>query len=173
MQRAADFVGSFKNGGLLAAGYFLLNALTDSIPALSEIRYKLNSGSSAFFESLTAQMTGQSSETKGQATAGTVDVVSGAAPGAPSPDPDNGKNKDLKRLGKKEIEDRTGTSVHDVKDVIRDQFGKEFKENGFGTNFDLMENEDGNLILEANKKMKDNTKPTINTGTTLESFGVN
>jgi hypothetical protein len=80
-----------------------------------------------------------------------TDKAKASAP-APSQPPQNDDNNDkksnMKHLSEDEINDRTGRSVHDVKNDIRIDYSKELRKKGI-ENFDIYEN-DGKLILKGN-----------------------
>jgi hypothetical protein len=95
-----------------------------------------------------------------------------SAPAPKSPDPerqnnDNTKKSNMRRLSEKEIENRTGTKVHDVKKTIRNQYATEIRETGVSRNFDIYEN-NGEVIIKGNQGGAE-----LNLKTNLESFGVN
>jgi hypothetical protein len=99
-------------------------------------------------------------------------IQNNAQAAAPAPqDPgkkntENDKKSNMRRLSENEIEKHTGTNVHDVKDVIRNQFKDEINEAGIGRNFDLYEN-NGKIIIKGNKNGVE-----LNLDITLKSLGV-
>jgi hypothetical protein len=80
---------------------------------------------------------------------------------------DNNGSGNIKHLSEQEITKRTGSSVHEVKDTIKQQFGKEIKDNNIGGNFELYE-KNGDLIIKGNKTGKE-----FSLNLPLESFGSN
>ena len=82
------------------------------------------------------------------------------------PKKDNHKLDNKTRLKDSDIEKRTNSSVHDVKDKIRSQYGKEMKESGMSKNFDLHE-VDQKVILKSNIG-----DAQLNLNIPLEAFGV-
>jgi hypothetical protein len=78
---------------------------------------------------------------------------------------DEGKGNQT-RLSEDLIKRRTGTDVHDVKNVIQKQYRKEIKDAGVSNNFDLYES-NGKVVIKGNKGGKE-----LNLNISLESLGI-
>jgi len=90
-----------------------------------------------------------------------------ATPAPSQPPNDDDDKSNMRHLNVNEIEKRTGTTVHDVKDTIRNQYSYDIKNNNIGENFDIYENND-QVIIKGNQ-----TGRELNLNINLESLGVN